>query len=158
MRTLIGAVAGVAIAAFVAVALLAYRPTTYRVEGVRVSCDHEVRRECPSREDWRAFAIRECQRWIDAGEMHTLGECWRVLDGVRWRYVSGGDDGLLDGARHAQSSPWDSPPHSEIVIRHALTPGTDGHEMRLQIAHVLWGDRPEREDMRRMSERGVYDY
>jgi len=94
VKKIIAVLVGGVVVAVVVASFLVGRPVTYRVEGVRVQCHREVADQCPTRDQWRAFAVTECERWTDAGE--------------------------------------------------------------LQIAHRVWGDLSEREDMRRMRERGVY--
>lgn len=123
----------------------------YNVGGVGVSCDHDVNiDDCPTQEAWREFAEREIARFIDAGVLETEREAWRWMRRLRWRYII-----EFENPAYGRTFPGS---HSVVVIQHALTPGTDGHELRLQLCHMLRGDRGERDDMDWMHEHGVYPY
>lgn len=138
---------------------LQYAPTdVYRVHRVRVVCVDGVDADaCPARDEWLAFASAEIARFEGAG-VASERDAWRSLRGVEWRYSPDPIDTpwITSGWSYALSNPGTS---SRVWVEYALTPGTDGHEIRLQVCHGLQRDDwPESQCMRWLDEAGIYEY
>lgn len=181
---IIGAIVGVGTLTGVVWAQVIDRPDhAFTVLGVRVrykkGCMDFLRRlsDTPAGEKdwspltkylWMEWVTKEMGRFVDAGLLRDVVEGFKLLKGLKWNYVPQRPEApwltpTVQGEVRRVAALSYPPTHSNVHVLYQGTEGTDGHEMRLQLAYAIMKKRgihpgTETRRMRWMNDNGVYPY